>query len=92
MDARAREYFENMSTSISASLRIQWEQEITNAEHNRMDNPAAMDILGTSTKPSGKEQDNAPSIQYSDVEEWIQMAIDNEKMQCVAILFCCGGN
>ena len=81
-----------MSTSISASLRMQWEQEITNAELNRMNNPAAMDILGTSTKPSGKEHNNAPSMEYSDVEERIQMAIDNEKMQCVAIQICRGGN
>ena len=92
MDVKAKEYFAKMSVSISAALRMQWEQEITDAESRRMDNPAAMDILGAATKPSSKAHDNVQSPEYSIVEEWIQMAIESEKMQCVAIQFCRSGN
>jgi hypothetical protein len=92
MDIRAREYYENVDRAISSDIRTQWEQEITIAESKRMTEPAAMDILGASAKPPVQGHSQELSTDCSAVEEWIQMAIDHEKMQWVPILLCRSGN
>ena len=92
MSGRAREYFENIGAGVSSTLRTKWEQDITDAESKRLHNPAAMDILGASSKPSADSHAPSPSSEHSEVEEWIQMAIDHEKMQYAAILLCRSGN
>jgi hypothetical protein len=86
MAAKATEYFENMSQGYPSDLYTQWEQDITSAESERISNPAAMDILGASAQPAGQAHIQASSSDNSAIEEWIQMAIDLEKMQCVVVI------
>jgi hypothetical protein len=75
-----------MSLGYPSELFTQWEQDITAAERERMSNPAAMDILGASAQPTGQAHTQAPHSDNSVVEEWIQSAIDLEKMQCVVVI------
>jgi hypothetical protein len=86
MAAKAAEYFKNMSQGYSSDLYTQWEQDITSAESEHISNPMAMDILGASTQPAGQAHIQASSSDNSTVEDWIQMAIDLEKMQCVVVI------
>jgi hypothetical protein len=92
MDERAKDYFVRMGDGISLDLRAQWEEEIAATEAEHMNNPAAMDILTASAKPS--EQVHAPTSENdtTGAEDWIQMAIDYEKMQYVEFLMCRSGN
>ena len=92
MGTRAQEYFRSMGNGIASELRTKWEQEIGIAESERMNNAAAMDILGASARPSGQARTSESSFEYSDAEKWIQMAIDHERMQWVACLVCRSGN
>jgi hypothetical protein len=86
--ATAGEYFISMGNGIAASILTQWEHEITTAKAERMESPAAMDILGASAKPVGQAQSLESLPMNSDAEEWIQMAIDHERMQCVEKSLC----
>ena len=91
MSATANEYFIKVGEGIPTQCHTEWEEKIMTAESERMSNPAAMDILGASDKRPEKTQ-RSLSPDDSEAEEWIQMAIDHEKMQYVASLFCRCGN
>jgi hypothetical protein len=91
MAARASEYFNNMGSGYPSELYTQWEQDITSAESQRMSNPAAMDILGASAQPAGRAPTKTSFSDNSAVEEWIQSAIDLEKMQCVVVICSLSG-
>jgi hypothetical protein len=56
-----------------------------------MSNPAAMDILDASAQPAGQAPTKTSFSDNSAVEEWIQSAIDLEKMQCVVVIFSLSG-
>jgi hypothetical protein len=86
MAAKAAEYFENMNQGYPSDLYTQWEEDITSAESERISNPTAMDILGASAQPAGQAHTQASSSDNSAIEEWIQMAIDLEKIQCVVVI------
>jgi hypothetical protein len=90
--ATAGEYFIRMGNGIAASHLTQWELDITTAKAERLENPAAMDILGALAKPAERSQSPESSSVHSDAEEWIQMAIDHERMQCVEKPSCSSSN
>ena len=81
-----------MGEGIPSHLRTQWEQEIRKAESERMNDAAAMDILAALAKLPAQNQAQESSSEHSDVEEWIQMALDHERLQCVAYPICPSGN
>jgi hypothetical protein len=86
MSKNATDYFEKVSQGNTAALRNQWEEDMLHAEMNRLHNPAAMDILAASTKQTGGEESQAASADSSNIEQWIQQAIEVERVQCVNLL------
>ena len=45
-------YFEDLCRTADAELQRQWERDIVAAEERRIDDPAAMDIMGNKLKNS----------------------------------------
>ena len=87
MSVQAESYFSQMTKSVPEHDWQQWEREITDAESRRLDEPAAMDILGA--KKISNEDTSMPHDEdatYTSMEKWIQMALDVEEKQCVIYL------
>jgi hypothetical protein len=92
MDEKAKDYFIRMGDGILSDIHAQWEEEIGAAEAERINNRVAMDILATSAKPFNQVHEELAPHDTTGVEDWIQMALENEKMQYVQLLSCRSGN
>lgn len=83
-------YYEQMSSSILASSRRTWEQEITLAESQRLRDPAAMDILGArtteNTTDSGPGQSSLAGPQGPG-PKWLLLALSIEAQQYALLYF-----
>jgi hypothetical protein len=70
-----------MSTTVSASLRNKWETEIKTAESDRLSNPAGMDIMGAKeTDPNPDPTPSRPDVGRSGLQ-WVALAISIEERQ-----------
>lgn len=85
MSSQAASYFVDISTTIPAQERQQWEKDVQQAESQRLADPAAMDMLGARqvSHDNGRQTDVNPET-YTDAEKWIQMAINIEETQCTS--------
>lgn len=81
------EYYDNMSAIVSESLRRQWNQEILNAEHNRLQDLPLMDILGAQEVEADDMPDPSRVRIPGSGNKWLQLALAVEEKQSVAHLF-----
>ena len=74
-------YYNQMSTTVSASLKNKWETEIEAAESDRLSNPAGMDIMGAKeTDPNPDPTPSRPDVGRSGLQ-WVALAISIEERQ-----------
>ena len=74
-------YYNQMSTTVSASLKNKWETEIEAAESDRLSNPAGMDIMGAKeADPNPDPTPSRPDVGPSGLQ-WVALAISIEERQ-----------
>lgn len=72
-------YYDQMSSTVSQALRIEWEKKIIVAESKRLKNPSVMDILGARDVHIDPEPtDSGPT--RSDVD-WLILSLSIEERQ-----------
>ena len=80
--AAADEYYKKLSAVIDPADKARWEAEIMNAENDRRDHIAAMDILKAKHVDATATAGAVASIpEGSDAARWIQLAIILEEKQ-----------
>jgi type II secretory pathway component PulK len=78
----ANEYFEKLNSAISTDVRSKWNSEILDAENQRLQSPAAMDIMGTRNVAVSRDiQDVSDNEKDDVVGEWISLALSIEEKQ-----------
>ena len=81
----AEVYFEKLTESVSMDDTEKWSKEINEAEIQRFQTPAAMDIMGT--RNVAVEKDNISTVvdqeKFAPVVVWISLALTVEEKQCV---------
>lgn len=82
---QAEIYFDKLSVSIDIDDQNQWSDEIIDAENQRFQTPAAMDIMGTRHVTAKKDIISTSSELHggSPAEAWILIALSAEEKQCV---------
>ena len=81
MSAAADSYYDNLSSNISHTSQDLWEQEITQAEANRLQDAKVMDIMAARTGQQLPVNDDADDSVGSQLEEAIKLALDIEEQQ-----------
>lgn len=81
---KTSDYYTQLSTTIPAASRKKWEEEMTSAENRRLEDPAAMDIIGAQdvnlpTSHSAPQVDRRTAA----VHAWLNLALSIEERQCV---------
>lgn len=75
-------YYDQMSSTVLASLRRTWEHEIILAERERMRDPSVMDVLGArDTDPAGLKEGPDRSQPKGTGPKWLQLALVIEEQQ-----------
>jgi hypothetical protein len=84
MSHSANEYYDKFTDGISGIDLEKWENEITTAESQRMQDKSVMDILAAKQDSSSPSQDSADATDHhGPAAEWLQLAIDIEEKQYV---------
>jgi len=93
MSASASEYYEKLISGISQADINQWEQQMSYAEANRLDDIKVMDIIGTrevepdTAGSAGVGAAGAHSVGILPiVTEWLQLALDIQERQYASSL------
>jgi hypothetical protein len=82
MGHTADEYYENLLAGITAADLNKWQQEIEQAEQDRMQDRSVMDIMGAVRPTTGPPVVPLASRPVDDsVLGWIQLAIDVQEKQ-----------
>ena len=86
MSASASEYYEKLIGGISQADINEWEQQMSYAEANRLDDIKVMDIIGTrevEPETTGSARGAAESAQAisTSATEWLQLALDIQERQ-----------
>ena len=80
MVRKTSDYYHQLSATIPESFRTKWEQDIKYAEAKRLQNPAAMDIIGTHKVDIIPRR--AERHVHSQVgSEWLNLALSIEERQ-----------
>ena len=81
-----------MCTSVTDDDRRKWLAEIVDAENQRLQTPAAMDIMGRRNvaAAASNDRDSSEKEKNSAGEDWITFALSVEERQCVALFFSLG--
>jgi len=74
-------YHTKLSSTISARALQKWEQEITSAESRRLEDPRAIDIIGTQVVDINAGSGPLPSPLTGVVPEWLNLALSIEERQ-----------
>jgi hypothetical protein len=78
----AEEYYAKLCTTINSETISTWESEIKLAESNRLQNPAAMDILGSRLSERGTTDNmNSESSSNTSGQDWIMLGLSMEERQ-----------
>lgn len=78
----ADEYFNKLSCAVSHDDIQTWSREIIDAENQRLQTPAAMDIMSTRKVAAEKDSDTSTTPgQISPGIEWIRRALGLEERQ-----------
>ena len=82
---QAENYFNQLTSSVGEDDIQNWTKEILDAENQRFQSPAAMDIMGTRNVAANRNDiPNAAEIEKnSSAEVWILLALTVEEKQCV---------
>lgn len=82
MSRTADEYYAKLVIGIASADLTRWQEQIENAERNRMNDRSVMDILGASRPTAEPAAANPPTRTSNDsILHWIQLAIDVEEKQ-----------
>lgn len=79
-------YYDQMSGTVSASLRNQWQKEITHAECHRLSNPAIMDLMGAKEANHEQQPNPSPDRPECSAFQWLTLAIAIEEKQSVIFI------
>ena len=85
--AKALEYYQNLTESVSIAAINEWTDMVKNAEERRQNDISAMDIYAARIN-MGNEQDAQWPANYctTAVEEWLDMAFTLEEQQYVSFV------
>jgi hypothetical protein len=79
---QAETYYEKLTSALDMEDINQWEIDITNAEKERLENPAAMDIM------AGRQISKIPELtehtidkDYDEAANWIMLGFGIEEKQ-----------
>jgi hypothetical protein len=74
-------YYEQMSNTVPAALRNEWNKEIVHAESHRLSNPSIMDVMGA--KDTNPDNNPVPSrdVPEGSAMQWLTLAIAIEERQ-----------
>jgi hypothetical protein len=76
-------YYNQLSSTISAVWRSQWEKDIKKAESQRLTKPSVMDIMGAKIQPVGGVPTPRPRPDGPDRSGtlWLTLALSVEERQ-----------
>jgi hypothetical protein len=74
-------YYNQLSATIPASLKNKWEKEIKSAEERRLQDPAAMDIIGTQNIDVIPGQVPEQVARSRVGTQWLNLALSVEERQ-----------
>jgi hypothetical protein len=81
MVQESKEYFQNISSTVSETLRMTWNQEIKAAEKKRLHDPSVMDILGAEQVKITAAPDHSRVRPSTAADEWLEFALAIEEKQ-----------
>lgn len=78
----AKDYFEKLSITLARADIERWDKEIINAEKDRLDNPAAMDVMACRQVTNATEgADDSTIKDNNNAVEWIMHGFAIEEKQ-----------
>jgi hypothetical protein len=82
MAKSANSYYVDFTRGVTPADLTEWEEQMTDAESNRMEDRSRMDIIGATKPPP--EQDTATArsdIPRTPIVQWLDLAIVVEEKQ-----------
>jgi hypothetical protein len=76
-------YYDQMTSIVAPALKRKWEREIVQAEHQRLENPSCMDIIGAQNIQI--RLGPSPATQAEMNTEWLDLALAMEERQYVKL-------